>query len=359
MTKLQKSFSAVVLGAFTVYSVQAQVNIGSESFPNSNSSLGYEIASPAWLAGESLTEISGENQVWNLGDWDSVGLEGETYEPLSEAPGSYQVFFANQFFYPDHFSNLFLPVAQLDLELPFELTDPAIFFRNDETGYYNTGSAFGINGIPVITQNEEVEQLFEYPLVFGDEDTSAVSFLTVVPLFGAYGQSGERVVTVDGLGILSIPQQGEFDVLRIKVERTLVDTFFIEQTQTGSVVPRPLETIYYWVSPDAGAPLLEITQSAGLNTQARLLTDEALSAALLETSDLKIYPNPSRGIIYIEGIDHGSNISYRVSDLSGKRVLSAILDRNSLDLTRLEPGMYLLTLMAEGSTYTERIVITE
>jgi hypothetical protein len=68
-----------------------------------------------------------------------------------------------------------------------------------------------------------------------------------------------------------------------------------------------------------------------------------------ENAEIKIYPNPVESFIYIEGLPTSSTSIY-VSDLSGKVVMSKIILFDTvLDVSSLEPGLYLLNLVRQHS----------
>ena len=73
------------------------------------------------------------------------------------------------------------------------------------------------------------------------------------------------------------------------------------------------------------------------------------------TDLVKIYPNPSNGIFNIEGVN-GKTISVR--NLLGQKVLNQIvISVNSLDLSRLDKGVYFIEIDFDGYTHSERVVI--
>ena len=82
-----------------------------------------------------------------------------------------------------------------------------------------------------------------------------------------------------------------------------------------------------------------------------------------ETGDMRIYPNPSDGLITIEQKDYtGQDLKLSLTDLSGRKVFfkeaSYALDRISIDLRQLSPGLYLLSSETGiGSIKYHKIII--
>ncbi|MBU2938420.1 T9SS type A sorting domain-containing protein [Lacinutrix sp. C3R15] len=69
---------------------------------------------------------------------------------------------------------------------------------------------------------------------------------------------------------------------------------------------------------------------------------------------LNVYPNPTNGVISIDGIK-GGNI--KITDLQGKIVLESIIDNdNSIDISKQRPGVYLLIIETENITFHRKII---
>ena len=68
---------------------------------------------------------------------------------------------------------------------------------------------------------------------------------------------------------------------------------------------------------------------------------------------LKIFPNPTRDRIYIEGIIPEQIFLYTIN---GKLIQSFSDYSNSIDLSELSKGMYILDLIFEGEHLREKII---
>jgi len=82
---------------------------------------------------------------------------------------------------------------------------------------------------------------------------------------------------------------------------------------------------------------------------------------MLSSSDnrhnkVKIYPNPTSGIIYIEG--QNSYQGYEIYNLMGQKLLFGRIDNNSnIDMQELNKGTYLIKLLTnQGDTLTKKII---
>ena len=77
-----------------------------------------------------------------------------------------------------------------------------------------------------------------------------------------------------------------------------------------------------------------------------------------EVMQIEFYPNPSRGIIYINGIEPSGNASLLIRDITGKMVHQvSSFKSESLDVRFLKAGYYYLTLEVGYESETEILII--
>lgn len=83
-----------------------------------------------------------------------------------------------------------------------------------------------------------------------------------------------------------------------------------------------------------------------------------LSTRNFDTNDFKLYPNPTAtGFIKIKSTNSGS-IAVEVFDILGKRVLKqASLRNDTLDVSMLNTGVYILKITQDNATVTKKLVI--
>lgn len=74
-----------------------------------------------------------------------------------------------------------------------------------------------------------------------------------------------------------------------------------------------------------------------------------------DTNDLTIYPNPTSGQIYIDGLDH--EVDYKLYDTSGKLIQIGITHRNSIFIE--QSGFFLLEIIDNGLSSIKRIIKLE
>jgi hypothetical protein len=81
-----------------------------------------------------------------------------------------------------------------------------------------------------------------------------------------------------------------------------------------------------------------------------------LSVSDFELNAIRFYPNPTTGIITISLLE---NASVSVIDLSGKQVMTSNLEMGdaTLDMSSLTKGMYLIQIVGESYTKTEKVIL--
>ena len=81
-----------------------------------------------------------------------------------------------------------------------------------------------------------------------------------------------------------------------------------------------------------------------------------LSISDFELNAIRFYPNPTTGIITISLLE---NASVSVIDLSGKQVMTSNLEMGdaTLDMSSLTKGMYLIQIVGESYTKTEKVIL--
>lgn len=339
----------------------SQLTVDGANFTNAGTVLNYEMASPAWSTNQNLSSTSGSNAVWNAEDWVSLTENTETFIPIDDLSSIIQIFFNNNNLYPATFSTHAITVGaeMVDLPLPIEISDGYAYFRNDETGYYNTGTSFAVQGFPLATQNDIVERIYKFPMLFGDTDTSALAFLTSLPTLGAFGQTATRYSEVDGEGVLVTPY-GAYDVLRVRAERYITDTVYIEQLGGGQSINRPLQIDYAWISPEMQGAVLEMSVVENVVISARMLKEDGtVGIHTNKNSGYEIYPNPAVNYIDVK-TPSPERAFITFYDMQGRAVLETTTQSDRINLEKINPGIYLVEISGiHGVTYVEKLLITE
>lgn len=83
-----------------------------------------------------------------------------------------------------------------------------------------------------------------------------------------------------------------------------------------------------------------------------LFDEDAASTSDFEFSNLVIYPNPSSDIIYIVGVEGIDKVV--LYDITGKKIFTT--DNNSIDISGLSDGLYLIELFKGNSKKVEKVI---
>lgn len=87
------------------------------------------------------------------------------------------------------------------------------------------------------------------------------------------------------------------------------------------------------------------------------VTPNTLSTNNFETVDFTMYPNPtSTGKVTITTSNSG-NVTANVYDVLGKQVINRTVTNNTLDVSNLNAGLYIVKLTQNGNSVTKKLVI--
>lgn len=76
-----------------------------------------------------------------------------------------------------------------------------------------------------------------------------------------------------------------------------------------------------------------------------------------ELSGLSLYPNPATDFVKIQTPFSYNNIEVKMSDTSGKQIDIKISDDNTIDVSRIASGLYLVTITIDNASTTKKLVI--
>lgn len=100
-----------------------------------------------------------------------------------------------------------------------------------------------------------------------------------------------------------------------------------------------------------------------LNAAQEKLTANGEVVGITETvnpMNFQVYPNPTNGVIYLNGLNKGGTYEIKVYDLFGKCVFHKLTVNSfateKLDLSRLSEGAYILNVSSGGKIYREKIL---
>jgi len=77
---------------------------------------------------------------------------------------------------------------------------------------------------------------------------------------------------------------------------------------------------------------------------------------VLTSSDIKLYPNPTTNVLNIQTADVNTIASVRVTDLNGRTVLQIDENINSINVSNLQSGLYLINIETSNGNITKRFI---
>ena len=349
----------------------SQIQITSVNMPISGDTVRY---SNATLSSVGDYTTTGSNYNWDFSLLDSTGQGIRKFEPSSATP----YFF---YFFPPKYGEQTVdsvPIPAIPLGgLTLSIKDIYSFYRKNGTASFDAeGLGLTLSGIPIGTTatGSNEDELYMFPLNFGDRDSTTFSFST--PSFSAipftYKKNGYRITEADGWGTITTPY-GTAACLRIVTTQYSIDTIKINAlTPPFNKFGFPnYARSYQWLTLGEKIPYLEVSGTLiGTNfnaTQARYRDVIRSFVGIKEESTmlaLSVFPNPSTNQLSVVVPKNDHNIKAELMDANGKLVLSASLQNNTqfankhtLDVSKLAKGLYFLNLSSLKHTQTLKISI--
>ena len=98
-----------------------------------------------------------------------------------------------------------------------------------------------------------------------------------------------------------------------------------------------------------------ITDENGCSATATITIDSGVGILELNKIDFVVYPNPTSSVVRFDGQQRVERV--RIVDESGRSVLTQSENFNSLDVSRLSSGTYVIELLTEFGVYTQALII--
>ena len=225
--------------------VRGQITINSAHMPGSGDTLRYSLAEASSVNTTALNS-SGANQTWDFSQLipQSQGLN--EYKLALQINPAYSLFFGLTAYGLKTFDTLNLGTIQL--------TNGYDFLTKNSSVYKAVGRGLTFQNLPVPSFYSDDDEIYQFPLQYGDNDSS--TFRVAFDLGGTIGlvQKGSRRNKVTGWGSITTPF-GTFNAL--KVETTVWQTDSISLNGFG-LPPIPSTRVWYsWWSTAEEMPIME------------------------------------------------------------------------------------------------------
>lgn len=225
--------------------VQAQITINSSHMPKSGDTLRYSDAA--------VTSSIDYKKTGAGISWDFSGLK-PTGQDIYQYKSSVQVNPAYLFWGLTTFG---LKVADSFGFGTFKVKDIYDFYKNTSTKFTAEGRGLSFNGFPIPSDYSDPDEIYQFPLNYGDRDSSTFKVSFQLATFISLSQKGYRINEVTGHGTVVTPY-GSFSCLQVKTLVSEIDTI-----GSGTFkFPFPRTTVQYkFLSTAERIPILEVSGS--------------------------------------------------------------------------------------------------
>lgn len=310
-----------------------------------------------------LVEETGADFIWDFSDLQAVSQQVDSVvSPLSIPIGFWFMNTANQ-----------ARRLQSDISLgDFQLSNSFGFYNKTNNEYTEEGFTATISGIPIPLKYETADVLFQFPMNYGNLDSSHAFLAFGLENLAYLMIDKRRFNEMDGWGTLITPY-GSFETIRIKSSVVEYDSIYIDSLGLGIPVHR-LYTEYKWMGKAHKLPLLTVTKNFG---QGGLLVQyiDSLRRDLIGIDEepqmikpaLGLYPNPTSQNLSIDfDLNRDAVIYFTIYNSQGNRVFQSspsyqyagkvhlFYDAGTNDLP---PGTYILQLIVNNNAVSNQFVL--
>ncbi|MBW6482322.1 MAG: T9SS type A sorting domain-containing protein [Vicingaceae bacterium] len=355
---------ALILSLFITVNLVAQITISDNDMPSVNDI--YHMSITTNLQGNNPA-LTGTNFLWDYSQLQATIQRSDTFVAVTSTPFAYQFYFNNILLYPNHKASYAIKGNDINFQV-VSMTDLFDFYKNATSQYANVGFGANINGVPSSTRRIPVDVQYVFPLNYNNNNISYSEFLVSIPTIGDYGQSQERIDTVDGWGSVITPL-GTFNCLRVKSILNITDTLYTSQFGIGMSFPRPQQIEYKWLAAGSGVPVLKITTTAGgsqIEYQDNLLV--GIEEIKSNPINFTLFPNPAKEYVILDfEALKSSSITIDLTDINGKKINQLYkgttqVGNNKLILSLkesiLSDGIYFIDVLINNRlSQTEKLII--
>jgi hypothetical protein len=360
------TISIIIL--LSAFQLNAQIVITSNDMPVPGDTIRRSITTV--LDGMNYQQ-AGPDQTWLFDELTVVSQVVDTFVNVSETPAIYQLFFNNNFIYPDYKATVAMKMAEFTAIPGVTLTNSYQFLKLTSNEFREVGYGVTLDGVSLPIQLQEIDTLYRFPFEYGDID-SAHSLLSIdVPNLGYLMVARFRRNTADGWGTLTTPY-GEFQTLRVKTDLVEYDSIYSDSLGIGIPVTRNI-TEYKWFANGYHEPVLSISEEAFVVTATYIDSVRSTFLDVPEVNakssnfDFSVYPNPCNNYLSVSyELPNDADVKISIYSIYGNEVKLFSGSRQErgyynqvlyLKENGLRKGIYLLRLTIDNVPYVKRIVV--
>lgn len=354
------------LVSLSAFQLKAQIVITSTNMPVVNDTARYSNASLSSVGDYTTT---GANYTWDFSMLDSTGQQLRRFQPSTATPYAF-------YFFPPKYGEKIMDSIPIPPQTGFSIKNIYSFYKKVGTSSFNSeGLGLTMNSIPVGATFSDEDELYLFPLNYGDRDSTTFKLSTpsntMIPF--QYKKQGYRITQADGWGTITTPF-GTEACLRVVTTQYSIDTITI------NALPAPFNKLgfpnymrsYQWLTLTEKIPYLEVSGNIVNGnftpTQAKYRDKLRVFAGVKEQSQTIIsvaaFPNPTKDQLTLILAQTKEPVNYTLLDLQGKVFLSgklenqtSVISTHQLFVGDLASGMYLLNLNSGPAKQTLKISI--
>ncbi|MEN9511482.1 MAG: hypothetical protein RLZZ370_1301 [Bacteroidota bacterium] len=240
-----RTLIAACLSTCFLPAAQAQITINSSHMPKSGDTLRY---SDAAISSQIDYKKTGAGITWDFSKLTPTGQDIYQYKSSVQVNPAY-------FFWG--LSTFGLKVADSFGFGQFKVKDIYDFYKNSSAKFTAEGRGLTFNGFPIPSDYSDPDEVYQFPLEYGDRDSSTFKVSFQLATFISLTQKGYRINEVTGYGTVITPY-GSFSCLQVKTTIPEIDTI-----GSGTFkFPFPRTTVQYkFLSTAERIPVLEVSGS--------------------------------------------------------------------------------------------------
>lgn len=337
-------------------SANAQITITAADMPVNGDTLRWSSANPA--TANINTANTGANTTWDFSLLSPIVQGVDQYKLAAQVNIAYAITIAPTAYGYKIGDNL----PGLPAQLPITASNLYTFFnkKSNPSRYVAEGFAAEINSIPVPAAYSDEDEVYIFPLTFGNAQTNNTFKVKAnIPSLGSFSQQGTRRTDVDGWGTIKTPYATTpVAVIRVRSEITEIDSIQF----AGQTIGLPRETVEYtWLANGEHFPILQVTatktgSTETVNNVRYRDTKRSLAVKTIATnSALKVFPIPATGGQLNISIPFGvTGFTTELFDASGKLVASGA-NNKTIDITNITSGQYMLRVISGSDRWYQKV----
>ncbi len=352
---MRKIYLLAFTSFLTAVSVAQPITLTSANFPTGGDTVRYTNAQLNSVGNYTQT---GANYTWNYTALVYASQGRRDFNLALQTPYAFFFFGSNE--YGEK-------IADNIAAGPLTITNYYNYYKKQTTpinAFVADGIGMTFSSIPVPSYFSDKDELYTFPLTYGDYDSTTFKFSTptTTALPFVYKKTGYRVTKVDGWGTVTTPY-GTAPCIRLLTTQYSQDTIKYNAFAFG--FPNNQRS-YQWLTATEKIPYLEVTGAlAGTNftpNTVRYRDTYQNPAGLHESTDIsamEMYPNPGKDKLWLNFTRKGEFL-VEILGLDGKLIKGGNFDSanigQSLDISDLSPSLYIIKVSEKQKAYYYKFI---